>query len=123
MINQQIYIIVSDNTGARILICMSTVGKSFSTSGKIIIAVVKESLSSINMYRSEIVLAILVRIIQSYQRVNGSRIYFDKNTIVIINKEGNPRGNRIFGQIANKFRYQNFIKILSLASEIILYFL
>ena len=74
MINQQTYLIVSDNTGARSLICIRRVGRSFSKLGITIIAVVKESLSSINLYRSEIVRAILIRSIQSYQRVNGSRI-------------------------------------------------
>lgn len=123
MISRQTYITVSDNTGARTLICIRTVGRSFSTLGGTVIAVVKESLPGINVRRSEVVLAVLVRVVQSCRRVNGSRIRFDKNAAVIINKEGNPRGSRIFGPIASELRHRNFTKILSLAPEIILYFL
>lgn len=123
MISQQTYLIVSDNTGARSLMCIRVVGRSFSTLGGTVIAVVKESLPGINVRRSEVVRAVLVRIVQSYSRVDGSRIRFDQNAAVIINKEGNPRGSRIFGPIARELRRQKYTKILSLAPEIILHFL
>ena len=83
------------------------------------LAVVKEALPNISVRRSEIVRAVLVRTRKEVQRINGSSIRFDENAAVIINKDGNPRGSRVFGPIARELRDQNFSKIISLAPEVI----
>ena len=85
-----------------------------------IIAVVKESLPNIFVYQSEVVRVVVVRINQELLRHNGYIIRFKQNAAVLINKEGNPRGSRVFGTIAREVRYNNFMKIISLAPEIIL---
>ena len=119
MIQPQTYLKVRDNTGARKLMCIRVLGRRRARLGGIIIAVVKESLPNIAIQRSEVVRAVVVRTCQSVQRINGSSIRFDENAAVLINKEGNPRGSRVFGPVARELRDQNFTKIVSLATEVI----
>jgi large subunit ribosomal protein L14 len=121
MIQPQTYLEVADNTGAKKLICIRILGRARRAKvGDTIIAVVKESLPNAPIQCSEVVRAVVVRTRQSTQRINGSRIRFDENAAVLINKDGNPRGSRVFGPIARELRDQSFTKIISLAPEVIL---
>lgn len=119
MIQPQTKINSADNTGARKLICIRVLGNSCARLGAPIVAVVKESLPNITIRRSEVVRAVMVRTCLTVKRKNGSCIRFDENASVIINKDGNPRGSRIFGPVARELRDQAFTKIISLASEVI----
>ena len=123
MIQPGSYLKVADNTGVRKLICIRVLGGRRASLGDIIIAVVKETLPNISIRRSEIVRAVLVRTRKEVRRVNGSQIRFDENAAVIVNKDGNPRGSRVFGPIARELRDRNFSKIVSLAPEVILIFI
>jgi len=123
MIQPQTYLKVADNTGARKVICIRVLGSSRAKLGSTIIAVIKESLPNIPVQRSEIVRAVVVRTCQDIQRPTGSRLRFDENAVVLINKDGNPRGSRVFGPVARELRDQRFTKIVSLAPEVILIFL
>jgi large subunit ribosomal protein L14 len=119
MIQPQTYLNVADNTGAKQLMCIRVLGSSSANIGDTIIAVVKESLPNMPVKRSEVVTAVVVRTCKGVQRANGSYIRFDDNAAVIINKEGNPRGSRVFGPVARELRDKNFSKIVSLAPEVI----
>ena len=119
MIQPQTYLNVADNTGARELICIRVLRKQYARVGDIIIAVVKEALPNISIKRSEIVRAVVVRTRNKTKRANGSQICFSDNAAVLINKDGNPRGSRVFGPISRELRDYNFTKIVSLAPEVI----
>jgi len=119
MIQHQTYVISADNTGSRKIICIRVLGRRTAKLRDTIIAVVKESSPNIQISRSEIVRAVVVRTSYQVGRSNGSEIRSDENAAVIINNEGNPRGSRIFGSVARELRDQNFAKIISLAKEVI----
>nr|YP_005089871.1 ribosomal protein L14 [Pedinomonas minor]ACQ90868.1 ribosomal protein L14 [Pedinomonas minor] len=119
MIQPQSYLNVADNTGAKELMCIRVLGSGTAGIGDTIIAVVKEALPNMPVKRSEVVTAVVVRTRHGVQRANGSYIRFDENAAVIINKEGNPRGSRVFGPVARELRDKNFSKIVSLAPEVI----
>lgn len=122
MIQTQTFLNVADNTGAKKLMCIRILGSSQKQSAKIgdiIIAVVKDAIPNMPFKKSDIVRAVIVRTKKGVQRDNGTLIKFDENAAVIINKEGNPRGTRIFGPIARELRDKNFTKIISLAPEVV----
>nr|YP_009184930.1 ribosomal protein L14 [Jenufa minuta]ALO62971.1 ribosomal protein L14 [Jenufa minuta] len=121
MIRPQSYLNVADNSGARKLMCIRVLGGQYTsaTIGDVIVAVVKDALPNMPLKKSEIVKAVIVRINKGIKRKNGLFLRFDENAAVIINKEGNPRGTRIFGPIARELRESQFTKILSLAPEVI----
>jgi len=124
MIQPQSYLNVADNTGARKLMCIRVLkrsSKQIASLGDIIIGVVKESIPNMSIQKSEIVRAVVVRTSKGIRRLqhNGMTIRFDENAAVLINKEGIPRGTRIFGPVARELREKNFMKILSLASEVV----
>jgi large subunit ribosomal protein L14 len=122
MIQPQSYLNVADNTGARKLMCIRVLGSNqqqFGSIGDIIIAVVKEVLPNMAVKKSDIVRAVVVRTCKNLRRDNGMSIRFDDNAAVIINKEGNPRGTRVFGPVARELRDRNFTKIVSLAPEVV----
>jgi large subunit ribosomal protein L14 len=122
MIQPQTNIKVADNTGAQKLRCIRVVGGLRRAKlGDTVIAVVKESIPKASIQRSEVVRAVVVRSCQSVQRVDGSRIRFDENAAVLVNKDGNPRGSRVFGAIARELRDRNCAKIISLSPEVILF--
>ena len=123
MIQPKSYLKVADNTGARKLICIRVLNGGTASLGDTIVAVVKEALPSIPIQRSEIVRAVLIRTRKEVQRINGSQIQFDENVAVIVNKDGNPRGSRVFGPVVRELRDRNFSKIVSLAPEVILIFI
>ena len=122
MIQPQTYLRVADNTGARELMCIRVLGGGklrAATIGDIIIAVVKDANPNMPIKKSDIVRAVIVRTRKGLKRDNGSVIRFDDNAAVIINKEGTPRGTRVFGPIARELRDKNFTKIVSLAPEVL----
>lgn len=119
MIQPQTYLTVADNTGARQLMCIRVLGSGTADIGDTIIAVVKEALPNMPVKKSDVVRAVVVRTRNGVQRSNGSLIRFDENAAVLINKDGNPRGSRVFGPVARELRDKSFAKIVSLAPEVI----
>jgi large subunit ribosomal protein L14 len=122
MIQPQSYLNVADNSGARKLMCIRILNKNQNQSGNIgdiIIAVVKEATPNMSLKKSVVVRAVIVRTAKGISRANGTRIAFDENAAVVITKEGNPRGTRVFGPIARELRDRNFTKIVSLAPEVL----
>jgi large subunit ribosomal protein L14 len=100
--------------------CIRVLSGSRAGLGDVIVAVVKEVIPNMPIQRSEIVRAVIVRTTREIQRSNGSRIRFNENAAVIVNKDGNPRGSRVFGPIVREIRDGRFSKIISLAPEVIL---
>lgn len=122
MIQQETRLTVADNTGARELLCIRVVGggnRTFANIGDVIVAVVKDAIPNMPVKKSDVVKAVIVRSRKGLRRQDGSYIRFDENAAVIINKDNNPRGTRVFGPIARELRDKNFMKIISLAPEVI----
>lgn len=122
MIQTQSYLNVADNSGARKIMCIRVLGTSnpsYASIGDIIIGVVKDASPNMNVKRSDIVRAVIVRTKQAVRRIDGMSIRFDDNAAVIINQENNPKGTRVFGPIARELRDNNFAKIISLAPEVV----
>lgn len=121
MIQQESYINVADNSGARKLMCIRVLGgnRRYAGVGDIVIAVVKDALPNMAVKKSDIVRAVIVRTRKGLRRESGMSIRFDDNAAVIINAEGNPRGTRVFGPVARELRDKNFTKIVSLAPEVL----
>ncbi len=112
---------VADNTGARMAKMIGVIGKGSSEArvGDIITAHVREASSGGTVKKGEVVRAVVVRTKQPVRRDDGSYLRFDNNAIVIIDKDSNPRGTRIFGPVARELREKNFMKIVSLAPEVL----
>jgi large subunit ribosomal protein L14 len=113
---------VADNTGARMATMIGVIGKGaaqFAGIGDVITANVKEASATGTVKKGEVVRAVLVRTRQAIRREDGSLLRFDNNAIVIIDKDLNPRGTRIFGPVARELRERNFMKIVSLAPEVL----
>ena len=128
MIQQQSYLDIADNTGAKQAMCMKILGGSTPRGkfvrktagvGDIIMAVVKKALPNGEVKDGQIVRAVIVRTRHVIKRQDGSYIRFDKNAAVIISKENEPVGSRIFGAVARELREKGFLKIVSLASEVV----
>ncbi|MGB7296219.1 MAG: 50S ribosomal protein L14 [Candidatus Aminicenantales bacterium] len=123
MIQQETRLTVADNTGARELLCIRVMGGSkrkYGHVGDIIIAAVKSAAPQGSVKKSEVVRAVVVRTAKEYRREDGSYIRFDDNAAVILEAEGdNPRGTRIFGPVARELRDRGFMKIISLAPEVL----
>jgi large subunit ribosomal protein L14 len=122
MIQAQTRLTVADNTGARELMCIRVMGSSnrrYASVGDVVVAVVKDALPNMPVKKSEIVKAVIVRVRNHIRRSDGSTIRFDDNAAVIIQKDGNPKGTRVFGPIARELRDKNFTKIVSLAPEVL----
>ncbi|KKD39365.1 MAG: 50S ribosomal protein L14 [Limnoraphis robusta] len=122
MIQPQTILNVADNSGARKLMCIRILGggnRRYARIGDEIIAVVKDAIPNMAVKRSDVVRAVVVRTRHSLRRDSGMSIRFDDNAAVIINPEGNPRGTRVFGPIARELREKNYMKIVSLAPEVI----
>ena len=118
MIQQETRLVVADNTGAKELLVIRVMGssnKKFAAVGDVVVATVKD----MTVKKSEVVKAVIVRTKHDIKRADGSVIRFDENAAVIINKDGNPRGTRVFGPVARELRDKNFMKIVSLAPEVI----
>ena len=121
MIRPQSYLNVADNSGARKVMCIRVLGGGKQTAeiGDVIIAVVKDAIPNMPLKKSDVIRAVIVRTTKGVRRENGLVLRFDNNAAVIINKEGNPRGTRVFGPIARELRECNFTKIVSLAPEVV----
>lgn len=122
MIQPQTYLNVADNSGARKIMCIRVLGSSnpsYASIGDVIIGVVKDASPNMLVKRSDVVRAVIVRTRKTLQRNDGISIRFDDNAAVIINQDNNPRGTRVFGPIARELRDNNFLKIVSLAPEVV----
>jgi large subunit ribosomal protein L14 len=122
MIRQYSRLRVADNTGARELQCITILGRSSSDTagiGDVIVASVKQAHPNTGVKKGEVVRAVIVRTAKEYGRPDGSQIRFDENAAVLITPQGNPRGTRIFGPVARELREKNFMKIVSLAPEVL----
>ena len=121
MIQQETYLNVADNSGARKLMCIRVLGgnRRYANVGDVIIAVVKDAIPNMGVKKSDVVRAVVVRTKKGLRRESGMSIRFDDNAAVIINAEGNPRGTRAFGPVARELRDKNFTKIVSLAPEVL----
>ncbi|PIS29612.1 50S ribosomal protein L14 [Candidatus Saganbacteria bacterium CG08_land_8_20_14_0_20_45_16] len=123
MIQPRSMLTVADNSGARIVMCIRVLGGSnrrYAGIGDVIVAVVKEANPNMTVKKSEVVYAVIVRLRKPVRRPDGSCVCFDDNAVVIVSKEGNnPRGTRVFGPVARELREKNFMKIISLAPEVV----
>ena len=122
MIRQYTRLRVADNTGARTLMCITIIGRAHSDTarvGDVIVASVKQALPNSGVKKGDVVRAVIVRTAKEYGRPDGSHIRFDENAAVLINAQGNPRGTRIFGPVARELRERNYMKIVSLAPEVL----
>ena len=122
MIRPQTILNVADNSGAKKLMCIRVLGGSYKQNAKmgdIIIGVIKQATPNMPLKKSDKVRAVIVRTSKEVKRNNGTFIRFDDNAVVVINKDDNPRGTRVFGPVARELREKNFIKILSLAPEVL----
>lgn len=122
MIQQESYLNVADNSGARKLMCIRVIGggnRRYGGVGDVIIAVVKDAIPNMAVKKSDVVRAVIVRTKHTMRRESGMSIRFDDNAAVIINQDGNPRGTRVFGPVARELRDKSFTKIVSLAPEVL----
>nr|YP_009973436.1 ribosomal protein L14 [Halophila beccarii]YP_009973463.1 ribosomal protein L14 [Halophila beccarii]QNH92887.1 ribosomal protein L14 [Halophila beccarii]QNH92914.1 ribosomal protein L14 [Halophila beccarii] len=121
MIQPQTFLNVADNSGAKKLMCiriLRTGHRQYALIGDVIVAVIKKAVPHMSIERSEIIRAVIVRTRKELKRDNGMRIRYDDNAAVVINKEGNPKGTRVFGAIPEELRKLRFTKIISLALEV-----
>ncbi|MBO7208245.1 MAG: 50S ribosomal protein L14 [Clostridia bacterium] len=122
MIQQQTLLKVADNTGAKEIMCIRVLGGSvryFGNVGDVIVASVKKATPGGVVKKGDVVKAVIVRSVKGVRRPDGSYIKFDENAAVIIRDDKNPRGTRIFGPVARELRDKEFMKILSLAPEVL----
>ncbi|NTU78267.1 MAG: 50S ribosomal protein L14 [Chloroflexales bacterium] len=122
MIQPQTRLKVADNTGAKEIMCIRVLGGSvvrYGRVGDVIVASVKQATPGGAVKKGEVVRAVIIRTAKEYGRPDGSHIRFDDNAAVIIGKENNPRGTRIFGPVARELREKQFMRIVSLAPEVL----
>lgn len=122
MIQQQTILNVADNTGAKKLMCIRVLGGSkrrFGKVGDVIVASVKEAIPTGTVKKGDVVKAVVVRTAKELRREDGSYIKFDDNAAVVINANKEPKGTRIFGPVARELRAKDFMKIVSLAPEVL----
>jgi large subunit ribosomal protein L14 len=122
VIQQETRCKVADNTGAKEVLCIRVLGGSsrrYAGVGDMIVGTVKDALPGGAVKKGEVVRAVVVRTAKERRRPDGSYIRFDDNAVVIINEQKNPRGTRIFGPVARELREKRFMKIISLAPEVL----
>ncbi|OAG27232.1 50S ribosomal protein L14 [Thermodesulfatator autotrophicus] len=122
MIQQQTYLNVADNSGAKRIMCIRVLGgagRRYARIGDVIIASVKEALPNSKVKAGDVVRAVVVRTRKEQPRPDGTLIKFDENAAVLINQWGEPIGTRIFGPVGRELRSKNFMKIISLAPEVL----
>jgi large subunit ribosomal protein L14 len=122
MIQQESMLKVADNSGAKLVKCIKVLGGSrrrYASIGDIIVVSVREALPNGSIKKGNILKGVIVRVNREYRREDGSYIRFDDNAIVIIDSNNNPRGTRVFGPVARELRESNFMKIVSLAPEVL----
>ncbi len=122
MIQQQTYLKVADNTGAKELMCIRVLGgtrRRYAGIGDVVVCSVKKAAPGGTVKKGDVVRAVIVRSVKGIKRADGSSIRFDENAAVIIRDDKNPRGTRIFGPVARELRDKDYTKILSLAPEVL----
>ena len=122
MIQQESRLKVADNTGAKELLTIRVLGGSgrrYAGLGDVIVATVKDAIPGGNVKKGDVVKAVVVRTVKENRRSDGSYIKFDENAAVILKNDGDPRGTRIFGPVGRELRDKRFMKIISLAPEVI----
>ena len=122
MIQQETRLNVADNTGAKQVLCIKVLGgsrKRYAKLGDLIVITVKKTIPNSNIKKGEVCKAVVVRTNKEYKRRDGSYIRFDDNAVVIIDNQEEPIGTRVFGPVARELREKKFMKILSLAPEVI----
>ena len=122
MVQQQTYLKVADNTGAKELMCIRVLGGSgrrYANIGDVVVATVKKAAPGGQVKKGDVVKAVIVRSVKGIKRADGSYVRFDDNAAVIIKEDKNPRGTRIFGPVARELREKDYLKILSLAPEVL----
>jgi large subunit ribosomal protein L14 len=122
VIQQETRCKVADNTGAKEVLCIRVLGgshKRYARIGDVIVGSVKDALPGGAVKKGEVVRAVVVRTAKERRRPDGSYIRFDDNAVVLINEQRNPRGTRIFGPVARELREKRFMKIISLAPEVL----
>lgn len=122
MIQMQTRLTVADNTGAKEVMCIKVLGGSRRRTaglGDVIICSVKTVIPGSDIKKKSIVRGVIVRCKQPTRRSDGSYVRFDTNALVLVDSDGNPRGTRIFGAVARELREKNFMKIVSLAAEVV----
>jgi len=122
MIQQESRLKVADNTGAKELLTIRVLGGSgrrYAGLGDVIVATVKDAIPGGNVKKGDVVKAVIVRTVKQTRRADGSYIKFDENAAVILKNDGDPRGTRIFGPVGRELRDKKFMKIISLAPEVI----
>ncbi|MCY7412099.1 MAG: 50S ribosomal protein L14 [Salinibacterium sp.] len=122
MLQQESRVKVADNTGAKELLTIRVLGGSgrrYAGLGDVIVATVKDAIPGGNVKKGDVVRAVIVRVIKQTRRADGSYIKFDENAAVILKADGDPRGTRIFGPVGRELRDKKFMKIISLAPEVL----
>ena len=122
MIQQESRVKVADNTGAKEVLCIRVLGGSgrrYAGIGDVIVCTVKDAIPGGNVKKGDVVKAVVVRTVKQTRRADGSYIKFDENAAVILKNDGDPRGTRIFGPVGRELRDKRFMKIISLAPEVI----
>ena len=122
MIQEETNLVAADNSGAKRIQCIRVLGGSgrrYATVGDIIVVAVKTAIPGGGVKKGEVSRAVIVRTSKEIGRPDGSYIRFDENAAVLINNQGNPRGTRIFGPVARELRDKNYMKIISLAPEVL----
>lgn len=122
MIQNQSFMKVADNTGAKELMCIRVLGgtgRRYATIGDVVVCSVKKASPGGVVKKGEVVKAVIVRTVKGIERPDGSYLKFDENAAVIIKEDKNPRGTRIFGPVARELRERDYLKILSLAPEVL----
>ncbi|MFO7955827.1 MAG: 50S ribosomal protein L14 [Candidatus Brocadiia bacterium] len=122
MIQEQTVLNVADNTGARAVRCVKVLGGSrhrYASVGDLVVGSVTRVIPGSDVKRGEVVRAVVVRTKAPVRRPDGSYVRFDSNALVLLQPDGNPRGTRIFGAVARELRQKNFMRIISLAAEVV----
>ncbi|MDI6780524.1 MAG: 50S ribosomal protein L14 [bacterium] len=122
MIQTQTRCSVADNSGAKEVLCIRVLKGSnarYARVGDVIVAAVKEAIPNAAVKSGDVVKAVVVRTVNQIKRKDGSSLRFDNNAVVIIDEQGNPKGTRIFGPVARELRAKNYMKIITLAPEVV----
>jgi large subunit ribosomal protein L14 len=122
MIQERCILNVADNSGARKLRCFRVVGgtrRRYASLGDVVVCSVQDALPTAAIKKGEVVKAVVVRTVREHRRNDGSYVKFDDNAVCLIDDEGEPKGTRIFGPIARELRERDYLKIISLAPEVV----
>ena len=122
MIQMQTRLDVADNSGVKKVMCIKVLGGSkrqFADVGDVIICSVKKALPTSEIKQGAVIRSVIVRTKKRIRRKDGSYVRFDRNAVVVVDEAGNPKGTRIFGAVARELRHKNYMKIISLAPEVV----